>query len=146
MKRLVFVFFFFSCVSMSRAQQKKIPVAVTDAFAVRYPHADKVAWTDKAQYFQASFVLNGARISANFSPQGEWKHSERLLNYDQLPGEVRDGFQKSKYAGWQKNSITEIQELGKPLQYRVNVQKAGSQKMNLYFDVNGKLLKEAPAT
>jgi hypothetical protein len=29
------------------------------------------------------------------------------------------------------------------LQYRINVQKSGLEKKNLYFDINGKLLKEA---
>jgi hypothetical protein len=44
-----------------------------------------------------------------------------------------------------KKDIYELQELGKPLQYRISVQKSGIQKKNLYFDVNGRLLKEAMA-
>ena len=94
------------------------------------------------EYFQASFSLNGASISANFSSEGQWQNSERVLSYDQLPDEVKDGFKKSRYFDWQKSSVCEIQELGKPLQYRMTVQKPGSQKKSLYFDINGKLLKE----
>ena len=88
------------------------------------------------------FQLNGYTITANFSSKGEWEGSERELSFDQLPGEVKDGFSKSKYADHQKNTAYEVQQLGKPLQYRINVQKSSLKKKNLYFDVNGKLLKE----
>lgn len=142
MKKLVFCFLFSSAVVFSDAQLRKIPADVTDAFAVRYPHATKVEWRDKLQHFEASFLLNGSNITANFSSNGEWESSERLLKFEDLADEVRDGFLKSKYFDWKKNSIAEIQELGKPLQYRISVQKSGIQKRNLFFDTNGKLLKE----
>jgi hypothetical protein len=93
--------------------------------------------------YQVSFLLNGASIAANFSSSGDWQNSERLLNYDQLPDEVRSGFKKSKYSDWQKSSASEVQELGRPLQYRITIQKSGLQKKNLYFDANGKLIREA---
>ena len=80
---------------------------------------------------------------ASFSSKGEWQGSERELEFSQLPGEVKDGFSKSKYAGREKKAAFEVQELGKPLRYRINVQKSGIQKKNLYFDVNGRLLKES---
>ena len=82
-------------------------------------------------------------ISANFSSKGEWQGSERKLNFDDLSGDVMDGFRKSKYAEWEKKSVYEVQELGKPLQYRINIQKSGIKKKNLYFDVNGRLLRDA---
>jgi hypothetical protein len=145
MKRLLFFSLFFSFVFLSDAQIRKIPAAVTDAFSARYPHATQVEWRDKLQYFEASFQLNGSGISADFSSKGEWQGSERIMIYDQLTEDVKDGFQKSKYSDWQKNSITELQELGQPLEYRINVQKTGLQKKNLYFDANGKLLKESIA-
>lgn len=141
MKKTILIFLFFVAV-VADAQLRKIPADVTDAFASKYPHATKVEWRDKLQYFEASFQLNGATITAGFSSKGEWENSERLLDFNDLPDDVRDGFLKSKYADWKKNTIAEAQELGKPLQYRISVQKSGVQKKNLYFDTNGKLLKE----
>jgi len=133
---------FISFVFLANAQIRKIPAEVTDAFATRYPHATKVEWKDKLQYFEASFELNGAQISADFSSNGEWESSERVMNFDDLPDEVKDGFSKSKYADWDKKSVSEIQELGKPLQYKINISKSDLQKKNLFFDANGKLLKD----
>ena len=142
MKKIFLFFLFFGFVVLSEAQLRKIPADVTDAFAARYPHANHVEWHDKLHYFEVHFQLNGFTITANFSSKGEWEGSERKLSFDQLPGEVKDGFSKSKYADHQKNTAYEVQQLGKPLQYRINVQKSSLKKKNLYFDVNGKLLKE----
>jgi hypothetical protein len=143
MKKIVFFFLLLAVAVFSNAQIRKIPADVTDAFAALYPHATRVEWKDKLQYFEATFELNGSTISADFSSKGEWEGSERKLNFDDLPTEVKDGFEKSKYSGWQKNDTYEVQQLGKPLQYRINAHKSGLQKKNLYFDTNGKLLKES---
>src|ERR1044071_885573 len=107
---------FFSFVFLCDAQFGKIPANVTDAFAARYPHATAVEWKDKLGYYEASFQLNGQNIAADFSSNGDWQRSERLMTYNDLPDEVKDGFEKSRYSGWNKNSITELQELGKPLE------------------------------
>ncbi|HEX5149909.1 MAG TPA: PepSY-like domain-containing protein [Parafilimonas sp.] len=143
MKKVFFFCLFFSVLFIAKAQVKKIPADVTDAFTTRYPHATKVEWRDKHHYFEVSFQLNGFDITADFSSNGEWQSSERVLDFNQLPDEVRDGFLKSKYADRQKKDIYELQESGKPLQYRITVQKSAIEKKNLYFDVNGRLLKEA---
>ncbi|MEP6682402.1 MAG: PepSY-like domain-containing protein [Parafilimonas sp.] len=145
MKKTILFFLFLSVVVLADAQLRKIPADVTDAFTSRYPHATRVEWRDKLQYFEATFELNNATITANFSSKGDWEGSERMVSFDDLPDDVRDGFLKSKYSDWKKNTMTETQELGKPLQYRISVQKSGIQKKNLYFDTNGKLLKEAIA-
>ena len=145
MKRSILFILFLSVVVFANAQLRKIPADVTDEFAARYPHATRVEWKDKLQYFEATFELNNVTITANFSSKGYWEGSERIINFDDLPDEVRDGFSKSKYVDWKKNVMVETQELGKPLQYRISVQKSGIQKKNLYFDANGKLLKESIA-
>ncbi len=129
-------------VVIGNAQLRKIPGDVTDAFASRYPHATHVEWKDKLQYFEASFQLSDANLTADFSTDGTWQKSEREVEFDDLPDEVKDGFEKSRYSDWQNNNSYEIQESGKPLQYRINVQKSSIQKKNLIFDADGKLLRE----
>jgi hypothetical protein len=142
MKKALFFFLFCFVILFAEAQIGKIPADVTDAFTARYPHATSVEWKDKLHHFEASFVLNGSNITANFSSRGDWEGSERELNYDQLPDEVKYGFQKSKYADRETKGTYELQELGKPLQYRISVQKSSLQKKNIYFDANGNLIKE----
>ncbi|MFT4153588.1 PepSY-like domain-containing protein [Parafilimonas sp.] len=143
MKKAFFFLLFFLIVVWAQAQLGKIPAEVTDAFVARYPHATHVEWRNKLHVYEAHFKLNSYIITASFSSKGEWEGSERELEFNQLPGEVVDGFSKSKYADREKKTAYEVQVLGKPLQYRINVQKSGIQKKNLYFDANGKLLKES---
>jgi hypothetical protein len=145
MKKTFFFSLFSFIVFVADAQFRKIPGEVTEAFAALYPHAVKVEWKDKLRYFEANFQLNGSEITAMFSSKGDWEGSEREVEFEDLPGEVKDGFEKSKYVDKQKNAVYELQELGKPLKYRITVQISGLQKKNLYFDANGKLLKEVLA-
>lgn len=125
------------------AQLRKIPASVTDAFATRYPHAEKIEWRDKITSFEAGFTLNSVAMKAGFSSKGLWKYSEKAISFDDLPAGVKDGFSKSKYADWKKGNVTEVQEDGKELQYRLYAEKSSPfQKKYLYFNTNGKLLRD----
>ena len=66
MKKTFCSMLFFFAMLFANAQIRKIPAQVTDAFAARYPHASGVEWKDKLQYFEATFQLNGATITADF--------------------------------------------------------------------------------
>ena len=125
------------------AQIRKVPASVTDAFKSRYPHAESVEWRDKLTGFEASFTLNDADITASFANNGDWKSSEAKINYESLPPAVKDGFTKSKYAEWEKGTIKEIQQMGKPVQYRIYAEKSEPfQKRFLYFNADGRLVKD----
>ena len=127
----------------TQAQIRKIPSEVTDAFAERYPHAQKVSWKDNITNFEAKFILNGYEMSADFNSKGEWQNSEKQIKFEELPSSVQDGFSKSKYSDWEKLSVAEIEKNGEQIQYRVYVKKSAIEKKYLFFDANGKLLRDA---
>lgn len=142
--RILSAIFILLCVGTLHAQLRKLPSIVTDSFANSYPHAEKVEWSDRLTGFEASFKLNGVELKAGFSNQGEWKSSEKKIAFEDLPAEVKDGFAKSEFADWKKGPVTELQGEGKEMQYKVYAEKSSPfQKKFLYFDVNGKLLKDA---
>ena len=126
-----------------QAQVRKIPAAVTEAFKVRYPHAEKVAWKDEITSFEARFTLNDFAMNADFNSRGEWQSSEKKIQFIDLPATVNDGFKKSKYADWKVISVVEIDENGESLQYRIEAKKNGLQKKYLFFNTNGKLIRDA---
>lgn len=129
--------------AIAHAQIRKIPAEVTDAFAARYPHAEKVSWRDKVSYFEAQFMLNGFEMSAGFNSKGDWQRTERKIKFSDLPDDVEDGFLKSKYADWEKGSVVEVDEESEPVMYRILVKKNGIQKKYLFFTASGKLNREA---
>lgn len=52
-----------------------------------------------ATEWEAEFTLNGSKISANFSTDGTWVETEKMIPSSQLPKAVADAI-KTKYPGW----------------------------------------------
>jgi hypothetical protein len=143
MKSKLTLLFILLAAATLQAQIRKIPAAVTESFKVRYPHAEKVAWKDEITSFEAQFTLNGFKMTADFNSKGEWQNSEKKIKFTDLPAAVNDGFKKSKYADWEIKSMVEIDKNSESLQYRIEVKKSTVQKKYLFFDTNGRLIRDA---
>ena len=126
------------------AQIRKIPSAVTNAFEQKYPLARDVEFKDVLASIHIHFLIDSEKLVAKFSNKGEWKETEKEWSYDKLSTEVQEGLQKSKYAEeWKVKETTIIYLPGGPEQYRLKVEKNDVQKKYLYFDKNGRLLRDA---
>ncbi|HXB43014.1 MAG TPA: PepSY-like domain-containing protein, partial [Puia sp.] len=87
------------------AQIRKIPAEVTEALKVKYPDAENVSWKDKLSVFAASFEMNNEKYEARFTDKGEWKSTEKEITENDLPDQVKDGLEKSKYADWEMKYV-----------------------------------------
>lgn len=125
------------------AQIRKIPAAVTEAFKTKYPQAKNVEWKDRLTFFQASFELDGAAHHARFNNKGEWDQTEKEISQSDLPEAVNEGFDKSKYSDWEVSSVAWIQYKDEHIEYRVLVKRSNLEKKYLYFNENGKLLRDS---
>lgn len=143
MKTYIFTLLLSICMIGANAQFRKIPAEVTDAFKSKYPSAVKVSWKDRVGSFQAEFKDGGQNIKANFSAQGEWLKDEKKYSFDQLPGAVKDGFRKSKYADWQVKEVIETNDKAEGIGYRVTVRKGEMAKRYLRFATSGQLLNDS---
>ena len=129
----------------SFAQIRKVPAEVTNALKAKYPDAQNVEWKDKVTFFQASFNLNNAEMTADFSSKGEWRETDKKMSFDALPGAVKDGFKKSKYADWTPGSVLQIEKINKGIQYKIYAEKSSVvQKKFLYFNEQGQLVRDTP--
>jgi hypothetical protein len=126
----------------SFAQIRKIPAEVTEALKQKYPDAENVSWKDKLSVFAASFEMNNEKFEARFTDKGEWKSTEKEISESDLPGEVKDGFEKSKYSDWESKYVYSIELPDNEVQFRIQVAKNDIQKKNLLFNSDGKLLKD----
>ncbi|CAN5232765.1 hypothetical protein BH11BAC6_BH11BAC6_08790 [soil metagenome] len=147
MKKAMLLLLFVSSIGItgSFAQIRKVPAEVTDALKAKYPDAQKVEWKDKVTYFEASFILNGAEMDADFSSKGEWQETQKKMAFDALPATVKDGFQKSKYNDWSPGSVTMIEKNDEATVYKIYVEKSSLvQKRFLFFNKEGQLEKETP--
>jgi len=128
----------------SFAQIRKTPAAVTQAFEKQYPNASKVQYEDNLINVQVYFVSDSGKMIAKYNGDGAWKETEREFNYDNLPADVKIGFDKSKYAtDWKVKETAIIYLPNNEMRYRVKVEKNDLQKKYLFFDRNGRLVKDS---
>ena len=138
---LTFVFIA-SGIYASFAQVRKIPSEVTEAFKQKYQDATNVEWRDKLSNFSAIFESDNQHYQARFNSKGEWQLTEYEIEESDLPEEVKDGFEKSKYADWEIGTIYKIDLSDGSFQYRIETIKNDVRKKNLYFNSEGRLVKD----
>lgn len=129
--------------NVSFAQLRAIPKAVTNAFTKQYAGATDVSYSDQLSGVYVSFLLNGEKMLASYNNKGVWKETVKESAFDRLPNEVKDGFQKSKYADRTIDETKIIERPNDSLQYRLRAVKSDVEKKYLYFNGQGRLTKEA---
>ena len=80
---------------------------------------------------------------ATYTNKGLWKGTEKDWDFEKLAEEVKDGFEKSKFADWEVSETAVLYLPGGSEQYRLRVRKNDVQKKYLFFNKSGRLLREA---
>lgn len=124
------------------AQIRKIPAVVTDAFKYKYRNAESVEWKDKLSHIVVYFQLDGARYEASFRNDGTWTGSQKEISREDLPEEVLDGLDKSKYSEWEIVNYYELIQPSDKLEYRLVVSKSDLNKRDLTFSTKGRLIRD----
>lgn len=128
---------------MGHSQFRKIPPEVTKALKHKYPAAERISWSNRQSLFQAAFFLYGIPFTADFLDNGSWQQSAQDIRADSLPAEVLEGFQDSRYAGWQIKKAAMLVRADAQPGYRLYIAKSGIHQKYLYFTADGQLEKEA---
>jgi hypothetical protein len=129
--------------SSGSAQGTKVPQIVLDSFASRYPVAKDVKWSNDIINYSVSFKEDNTKVIAKYEGKGIWKGSEKTWSYEQLPSLIVDAFNKTKYSGW---PVAEVKIVSTPRdaeQYRLTIQKDELNKRNLFFNKEGRLVKDS---
>jgi uncharacterized membrane protein YkoI len=126
----------------ANAQLRKIPSAVTESFKEKYSTATNVEWKDRLTSYTASFELDGKKHEAYFDDDGTWKQTQTVIEESELPAEVNEGFQKSKYTDWDIDRVERIEKSDNTTVYRIQVKKGDIRKKNLLFSSDGRMLKD----
>ncbi|ANE50688.1 hypothetical protein [Flavisolibacter tropicus] len=127
----------------TKAQLREVPDVVEQAFAKQYAGARDIDFKDHLLNVKVHFNLKDDKMIATYTNKGVWKESEKEWMFDHFSADVKDGFEKSKYANW---NITEAAILYRPNNlelYRVRVVKNEVQKKYLVFNPKGRLLEES---
>jgi hypothetical protein len=131
-----------NCINPCQAQIRTIPQPVKDSFARHYPEADSVKFMDNVVNVHAMFVSNGERYNVTYNNKGQWKQTEKEWSFDKLDPEILDGFKKSKYADWKIKETTIVYVPAGGEEYRLKIAKTDFHKRYLFFNKDGRLLRE----
>ena len=76
--------------------QPGVTAAAAKTFRQMFPKASGVKWEkENSREYEAGFLLDGRKMSANFSATGEWLETETPIEISSAPAVVMDGFTKS---------------------------------------------------
>jgi len=127
----------------SFAQIREIPKEVKEAFEKQYPSAQKVSYSDNLVDVHVIFYLDTVRNVAKYSNKGVWKETDRGYSFNQVGSDVKVGFEKSKYADWPVTEVAIIEVPNQEDRIRIKVEKGELTKRYLYFNKEGRLIRDA---
>ena len=127
--------------SVGHSQIREIPKIVEETFTSQYKGATNIDYKDQLVRVDVHFELEGEEMIATYSNKGLWRGTEKAWTFEKLPEEVKDGFQKSKYADREVEDTKVLYLPGGAEQYRILAKKNGVEKKYLYFNTKGRLLR-----
>lgn len=120
-----------------------VPQVVSESFKTRFPDASRVEWEWENNYLVAEFHTAGCEAEAWFDADGKWYLTETDLPYSLLPQSVKSAFEQSAYAAWKVDDVDQVERHDEETVYVLEVE-SGKQEYELYYAVDGTLLKEQP--
>jgi Putative beta-lactamase-inhibitor-like, PepSY-like len=142
MKKYILFAILVAFTSAAIAQVREIPKAVEETFSNQYKEASNIEYKDQLVRVDVYFELEGEKMLASYSNKGLWKETQKEWSFDKLPVEVKEGFEKSKYADREVEEVTVLYLPGGAEQYRLKAKKSGVEKKYLFFNPKGRLLRE----
>lgn len=134
MKNLVIAFSCLLVASCSTASTT--PNAVIATFNMKFPNASKVKWIKENKHeFEANFVLNREKYSANFSDDGTWLETEREIDITELPVSVLNAF-NAKHKDSKIKAIAKIETSKNDTNYEIEITQ-GIKTVEYFFDQHG---------
>lgn len=125
----------------AQSQVTTIPEQAKESFFKQYPDAKNIKWENNIVSVNVRFQLDSSNMNAEYNNKGIWKNTLKEWSYDKLNDDVKDGFNKSRYAGREVTDVKMLYLPGYVIQYRLKVEKSGVEKKFLFFNTEGRLVR-----
>jgi len=126
-------------ISITNAQKNKVTPAAEKAFTQKFPNAKEVKWEKEGKdEYEASFVMDGKKGSANFSGKGDWMETEMAIPQAKVPKSVLDGFNKA-FAGATIKDVYKIESKEGKNYFEIEYILKGKNK-EAKLDASGKIM------
>lgn len=132
---------------MNLVKESKIPVAVRENFAQRYPAIEKKKWKRTKETFIAKFKLNGHKVESTYESDGTWVQTEIRIKWEELPSAARKFYYASEFRWLKQTSTKKIQTLENKELYLIEGDNTNEEsgpicRFKLWFSENGEIIKE----
>lgn len=125
------------------SQVTSIPDQAKENFFKQYPDAQNVKWENDIVNVNVRFEQDGNIMNAEYSNKGIWKNTLKDWTYEKLTDDVKEGFNKSKYADREVTDVKVLYLPGYVIQYRLKVEKSEVEKKYLFFNTQGRLVRSS---
>jgi len=133
-----------AAIACTSGVNEKVPQAVKDSFAKKFPTVKKVDWDkESSTEWEAEFKMDNMEYSANFLADGTWKETEHEIKESEVPQNVMATL-KSNFADY-KIKESEISETNDGMVYEFEI-KNGKDKMEVALDASGNIVKKEMKT
>ena len=140
MKNIIFVVLAMLFASITSFSQSKAPKAIETSFKLKFPKATKMKWEkENAHEYEADFIENGVKHTANFNDKGEWLETESTTTFDKLPEKIKTSF-KTSHNEDKIIAVAKIETSDGETHYEIEVKKV-LKTVEYYYNSEDKLIK-----
>lgn len=125
------------------AQVTSVPEQAKENFFKQYPDAKNVKWENNVVNVNVRFEVDSNQMNAEYNNKGIWKNTLKDWTFDKLNDDVKEGFQKSKYADREVTDVKVLYLPGYVIQYRLKAEKNDVEKKYLFFNTEGRLVRSS---
>ena len=119
---------------------EKIPAAVKEAFAKKFPAATNVNYKMEKKDYEFTFKDKGVGMSANFNSTGEWLETETIMIESDLPKKVLTSA-ATNFVGFMITEATRVESPDKVVDYEMYLKK-NKVGYEVKFSPKGVILKK----
>jgi len=132
MKYLVMITLFVIAIATNCYATVTPPKAVAVSFKQKFPTATNIKWgKENAHEYEAEFVQDGLKYSANFSESGKWLETESTIDFNSLPQQVKTNF-NAQHTNAKKKEVAKIEKADGTVIYEIEITEGVKSKDCLY--------------
>lgn len=139
----VFIISILTACSSYTTENAVPPARVNKTFKEKYKDAQEKNWEKtKNDRFLVTFKLGKQRNKALFSRKGEWIETKKTINSTQLPKDIKERFDKSKFRKWSLDYIYRIITPKNQDEYELGIKKGKEKSNKIRYNEQGKRISK----
>jgi Fe-S cluster assembly scaffold protein SufB len=127
-------------------KKSEVPEAVLETFKQKFPDQKPKGWIKDSNIYQIAFQNNEKWIEVTFQEDGKWLHTKSNTVYANMPEDIKNTFDKSKYADWEIHQCFEVESSeSKNNFYEIQLIDVEGELFVLLLNSKGEFIRESVA-